>query len=91
MSTCGLIVKKLWCICYSWRFILLDDKWLLVSSQVVVSCRKFVKVSLRLRKERSPIVEVRKWLKKTANLSIRELKKTPPKEFLNGDVAPKWE
>ena len=53
--------------------------------------RKFVKVSLRLRKERSPILEVRKWLKKTANLSRRELKKTPPKEFLNGDVAPKWE
>ena len=50
-----------------------------------------LQVSLRLRKERSPIAEVRKWLKKTANLSRRELKKTPPKEFLNGDVAPKWE
>lgn len=63
MSTCDFIVKKLWCICYSWRFILLDGKWSLVSSQVVVSCGKFVKVSLRLRKGRSLIVEVRKWVK----------------------------
>ncbi len=33
---------------------LLDGKWLLVSSQGVVSSEKFVKVVLRLRKERSP-------------------------------------
>ena len=91
MSTCDLIVKKALVHLLLLEACLLDGKWLLVSSQVVVSCGKFVKVSLRLRKERSPIVEVRKWLKKTANLSRRELKKTPPKEFLNGDVVPKWE
>jgi len=57
-----------------------------VSSQGVVSCGKFVRVALRLRKGRSKIVEVRKWLKKT-QLKGSSCKRLNPNEFLNGDVG----